>query len=236
LGGYGFIRVLIIIFSKSTVFFLPITDSFAVISIIYAALTTIRQIDLKRIVAYSSISHMNLVVLGIFSGNIQGVMGGIFLMLAHGVVSSALFFLIGVLYDRYATRLIYYYGGLVQTMPIFSAQLIIFCFANIGVPGSCNFIGEVVIFVGLVDRNLFILIVAVSGVILSVIYTMIFCNKLVFGNLNINFIFIYSDMSFREICIISPLFFFTIFFGIFPDVIFDCLITSVSTSIEYYNI
>jgi NADH:ubiquinone oxidoreductase subunit 4 (subunit M) len=184
LGGYGFIRVLLPIFSEATFFYLPIVDTFALISIIYASLATIRQIDLKRIIAYSSVAHMNLVVLGIFSLNLQGISGAIFLMLAHGIVSSALFFLIGVLYDKYGTRIIYYYGGLVKTMPMFSTYLLFMCLANIGLPLTCNFIGEFLIFVSLVDRNFFVLIISISGIILSVLYTIYFCNRIIFGNLN----------------------------------------------------
>jgi NADH:ubiquinone oxidoreductase subunit 4 (subunit M) len=155
LGGYGFLRVLLPIFSEATVFYLPLVDTFALVSIVYASFTTIRQVDLKRIIAYSSVAHMNLVVLGIFSGNIQGIAGAIFLMIAHGIVSSGLFFLVGILYDKYHTRLLFYYGGLVQTMPLFSTMLLILCLANTGLPGNCNFIGELVVFVGLADRNFF---------------------------------------------------------------------------------
>jgi proton-translocating NADH-quinone oxidoreductase chain M len=235
LGGYGFIRILLTIFSKSTFFFLPLTDTFAIISITYASLTTIRQIDMKRIIAYSSIAHMNLVVLGIFSGNIQGISGSIFLMIAHGLVSSALFFLIGIVYDKYGTRIIYYYGGLVRTMPIFSTQLLFFCMANIGLPGTCNFIGELVIFTGLIQRNCILILVAVSGVILSVLYTMFFCNRVIFGNLNVNYIFVYKDMTCREVAIIAPIGFLTIFLGFYPDIIFDTILTSVSMNIEQQN-
>jgi len=232
LGGYGFIRILLVILSKSTFFFLPITDTFAIVSIIYASITTIRQIDMKRIIAYSSVAHMNLVVLGIFSGNIQGIAGSIFLMIAHGIVSSGLFFLIGVVYDKYGTRLIYYYGGLVQTMPIFASQLLIFCFANVGLPITCNFIGELIVFVGLIDRNFTVLVIAVTGVILSVLYTMFFCNRLIFGNLNVNYITTYKDMTFREMCIIFPLTILTFVLGVFPDLIFDILLSSVSLIVE----
>lgn len=235
LGGYGFIRVLLTIFSKSTFFFLPLVDTFAVISIIYASLTTIRQIDMKRIIAYSSVAHMNLVVLGIFSGNTQGIAGAIFLMIAHGIVSSALFFLIGVIYDKYGTRIIYYYGGLVQTMPLFATQLLFFCMANIGLPGSCNFIGELIVFIGLVERNFIVLLISVTGVVLSVLYTMFFCNRIIFGNLNLNYIFIYKDMTFRELAITLPLIFLTIFLGFYPDVIFDTILSSVSMNIEQQN-
>ena len=236
LGGYGFIRVLLNIFSKTTIFYLPLTDTFAIISIVYASFTTIRQIDMKRIIAYSSIAHMNLVVLGLFSGNIQGVMGSIFLMLAHGIVSSALFFLIGVLYDKYGTRIIYYYGGLVKPVPIFSVLLVLFCFANIGLPGTCNFVGEIVIFFGIVDRNIIILIVAITGVIWSVLYTIFFLNRLIFGNINLNYIFIFKDINLREFATLVPLAFLTLLLGIFPDLIFDTILASTSINIEYYNL
>ena len=232
LGGYGFIRVLLPIFSEATIFYLPITDTFALVSIVYASLTTIRQIDLKRIIAYSSVAHMNLVVLGIFSGNVQGISGSIFLMIAHGIVSSALFFLIGVVYDKYGTRLLYYYGGLAQTMPIFTTQLLIFCMANIGLPGTCNFVGELVVFAGLIDRNFFVFIVAVTGVILSVLYTIFFFNRCAFGNLNMSYIAIYKDMTNREFLTILPLTILTVLLGIFPDLIFDTILTSVSKTIE----
>lgn len=232
LGGYAIIRVLLIIFSKATIFYLPLTDTLAIISITYASLTTIRQIDMKKIIAYSSIAHMNLVVLGLFSGNIQGISGSIFLMIAHAIVSSGLFFLIGVLYDKYGTRIIYYYGGLVQTMPIFSTLLLIFSLANIGLPITCNFVGELVVFSSLVDRNLFVLIIATTGVILSVLYTIFFCNRLIFGNLNLNYILIFKDITIREFSIMFPLTFLTFFLGIFPDLIFDSILASVSMIIE----
>jgi NADH-quinone oxidoreductase subunit M len=190
---------------------------------------------MKRIIAYSSVAHMNLVVLGIFSGNTQGIAGAIFLMIAHGIVSSALFFLIGVIYDKYGTRIIYYYGGLVQTMPLFATQLLFFCMANIGLPGSCNFIGELIVFIGLVERNFIVLLISVTGVVLSVLYTMFFCNRIIFGNLNLNYIFIYKDMTFRELAITLPLIFLTIFLGFYPDVIFDTILSSVSMNIEQQN-
>lgn len=235
LGGYGFIRVLLLILVNGTVYFLPLVDTLAIISIVYASLTTIRQVDMKRIIAYSSVAHMNLVVLGIFSTNVQGVSGSIFLMIAHGIVSSALFFLIGIVYDKYGTRIIYYYGGLVQTMPLFAFQLLFFCMANVGLPGTCNFIGEAVVFFGLIDRNFIVAFISVTGVILSVLYTIFFCNRLIFGNLNINYIIIYKDMTFREMCIISPLTFLTLFLGFYPDVIFDTILASVSINVEQQN-
>jgi len=232
LGGYGFVRVLLPIFSEATVFYLPLVDTFALVSIVYASLTTIRQVDLKRIIAYSSVAHMNLVVLGIFSGNIQGIAGAIFLMIAHGIVSSGLFFLVGVLYDKYHTRLLFYYGGLVQTMPLFSTMLLILCLANTGLPGTCNFIGELVVFVGLVDRNFLVAMVAITGVILSVLYSVFFFNRLAFGNLNFNYIKVYKDITHREMCIMSPLLILTIFLGFLPQIVFDVIVPSVALIVE----
>jgi NADH:ubiquinone oxidoreductase subunit 4 (subunit M) len=141
-------------------------------SVIYASLTTIRQFDLKRIIAYSSIAHMNMVVLGLFCNNIQGITGAIYLMVGHGIVSSALFFLVGVIYERYHTRNIRYYGGLTTVMPIFSFFFLIFSLGNIGFPGTSNFIGEFLILLGVFNKNIFISFFLGFGVVLSGVYTM----------------------------------------------------------------
>jgi NADH-quinone oxidoreductase subunit M len=172
LGGYGYIRVVLPLFSYASFYFFPLVAIFCIISIIYTSLITIRQIDLKRIIAYSSVAHMNVVLLGIFCCNIHGLQGSLFLMLAHGIVSAGLFFMIGNLYKRCGTRLLYYYGGLSSRMPLFSIYLFIFCLANSATPGSCNFIGELLVFLSLIHKNFFIVILSASSVILSVIYSM----------------------------------------------------------------
>jgi NADH-quinone oxidoreductase subunit M len=172
LGGYGCIRVVLPLFPNASYFFFPLVSITCVLSIIYASLTTIRQIDLKRIIAYSSVAHMNVVLIGIFTCNIYGLQGSIYLMLAHGIVSAALFFIIGSLYRKHSTRLLSYYGGLALKMPLFSFYLLVFCLANVGTPGTCNFIGELMIFVSLIEKNFFILFLTASSVVLSVAYTM----------------------------------------------------------------
>jgi NADH:ubiquinone oxidoreductase subunit 4 (subunit M) len=143
----------------------------AVLSIIYASFSTIRQNDLKRIIAYSSVAHMNVIVLGLFSFTHQGIEGAIYLMIGHGIVSSALFFCIGVLYDRYHTRSLKQYSGLVQVMPLFCTFFFLFTLANMGFPGTCNFVGELLIFVGVFDKNSFILVLAATGIVLSAVYS-----------------------------------------------------------------
>jgi NADH:ubiquinone oxidoreductase subunit 4 (subunit M) len=172
LGGYGFLRYLIPFFPSAVNYYLPIIYSLAICSIIYASLTTIRQIDLKRIIAYSSIAHMNLVVLGIFSLNTQGIDGAIYLMIGHGIVSSALFFIVGFLYDRFHTKLLRYYGGLIYTMPLFGILFFLFTLGNIGFPTTSNFIGEFLILIGIFIKNPFITLYAGIGIILSAVYSM----------------------------------------------------------------
>ena len=126
LGVYGILRFLIVLFPKTSFYYMPIVSLFCIISIIYASLTALRQTDLKRIIAYASVAHMNFIILGIFSFTSQGLDGAIIQMISHGLISSGLFILIGCLYDRYHTRYIYYYGGLAQTMPLFSLILFIY--------------------------------------------------------------------------------------------------------------
>ena len=221
LGGYGCLRVILPLFSNASYYFFPLVSVFCVISVIYASLTTIRQVDLKRIIAYSSVAHMNVVLIGIFTCNVYGIQGSIFLMLAHGIVSSALFFMVGLLYKQHGTRLLSYYGGLVFKMPLFSFYLLIFCLANVGTPGTCNFIGELMIFVSLIDNNFFVLFLVALSVILSVAYTMWFYNKIIFGNIKINYIQNWVDLDKKNNLIYAFLFILTIFFGLFPNQIFD---------------
>lgn len=141
-------------------------------SVVLASLTAIRQIDIKRIVAYSSIAHMNLAVLGLFSNVYMGLNGGLILSVAHGFVSAGMFLLIGVVYDRYHSRLITHYSGLVRTMPIFAIFFILYSLANMGFPLSYNFIGEMGVVMGLLNLNIFYGFIGLLGVLFSVIYVM----------------------------------------------------------------
>lgn len=235
LGGYGFIRILIPCFTFSNYYFSPVIYVCCLISVIHASFTAIRQLDLKRIVAYSSIAHMNFGILGLFSLTVEGIQGCLFLMIAHGIVSAALFFSIGVLYDKYHSRNLYYYGGLVQVMPLFSIYFIIFCFANIGIPGSCNFIGELLIMLGLINKNFLVLIIGSTSVIFSVIYTITCCNKIIFGNLKINYIQSWQDITKLEHSILFPNVILTIFLGIQPNIILDTTFASTFFLIQHFN-
>jgi len=183
LGGYGFLRFTISLLPFGTYYFSALISIMAVLSVIYASLSTIRQNDLKRIIAYSSIAHMNLIVLGLFSFSHQGIDGAIYLMLGHGIVSSALFFCVGILYDRYHTRSLKHYSGLVQVMPVFCIFFFLFTLANMSFPGTSNFVGEFLIFIGLFANNSFIMILSATGIVLSAIYSIWLFNRICFGTL-----------------------------------------------------
>jgi NADH:ubiquinone oxidoreductase subunit 4 (subunit M) len=141
------------LFPEASAFFTPLIYTISVFGVIYASLTTIQQIDLKKIIAYSSVGHMGLVTIGIFSGNFQGILGSILLMISHGIVSGALLLCIGVLYERHHTRIVKYYSGLIHSMPIFTTSFIIFTLGNIGLPATSSFVGEMLIFIGCFEAN-----------------------------------------------------------------------------------
>jgi len=153
LGTYGLIRFCIPIFPEGTVYFSSIVSTFAIVGVIYTCLTAIRQIDLKKIIAYSSVGHINVVLLGIISGTSEGLQGALFQILSHGIVSGALFFSVGSLYVRYSVRSLKYFGGLAHFYPIFTIIFLLFSLANISFPLTSSFVGEFLIFVGVFRYN-----------------------------------------------------------------------------------
>nr|YP_009531811.1 NADH dehydrogenase subunit 4 [Leiosporoceros dussii]AXZ70965.1 NADH dehydrogenase subunit 4 [Leiosporoceros dussii] len=233
LGTYGFLRFSIPMFPEATFFFIPFICTLSVIAIIYTSLTTVRQIDLKKMIAYSSVAHMNFVTIGMFSLNIQGIEGSILLMLSHGLVSSALFLCVGALYERHKTRLVKYYGGLVSTMPIFCTIFLFFTLANMSLPGSSSFVGEFLILVGAFQRNSLVATLAALGMILGAAYSLWLYNRVVFGNFKPNFLTKFSDLNRREVLIFLPLIVGVIWMGVYPEVFLECMHTSVSNLVQH---
>lgn len=234
LGTYGIIRFMIPLFPFANVFFLPLIFTLCLIAIIYSSCTTIRQIDLKKIIAYSSVAHMNFALLGLFVNNSLGIEGSLYLMLGHGIVSSALFLCIGILYDRYHTRNILYYGGLVNVMPYFSVFFLIFILANIGMPGTVNFIGEFLVFLGVYNYHHLTGVLAGTSMVLGAIYSIWLYNRVVFGQfkpINKKSFLIFCDLSRREFYLLTPLVFFTLLFGLFPNIILSVFHMSVNNYI-----
>jgi len=205
LGSYGFLRFTLPLFPQASAYYNPLVYSLGIISVIYASMVTIRQIDLKRIIAYSSVAHMNLIVLGLFSYTQQGIDGAIYLMIGHGVVSTALFFCVGVLYERHHTRLLQYYGGLAQVMPNYTIFLFFFTLANMGFPGTSNFIGELLILVGIFEKNAPITLFAALGIIFSAIYSIWLYNRISFGALKLQYFSYKTLESFRDLTFMEKL-------------------------------
>lgn len=228
LGGYGFLRFTLPMFPEANAYFLPFVFTLGIIGIIYTSLTTLRQTDLKRVIAYSSVGHMSLVVLGLFSLNLIGTEGSIFLMLSHGIVSGGLFLCIGVLYHKHKTRILKYYGGLVKIMPLFVTVLFILILANLSLPTTSSFVGEFLILVGTFLKNTWVALLAGSTLILGAAYSIWFFNRIGFGNLNLNYIHFFEDLSKKEFFLFLPLVLIVFILGIFPNEIFSLLHTSTN--------
>jgi NADH-quinone oxidoreductase subunit M len=234
LGGYGLLRFSLTFLGAASVFFGAAVATLAIAGVIYGSLSTMRQIDLKRIIAYSSVAHMNLVALGIFSFNRVGVDGAIYLMVAHGVVSAALFFCVGVVYDRTHTRLLRYYGGLVTVMPLFASFFFIFNLANMGFPGTPNFIGELLLLVGVYKQAPTISFFAGAGIVFSAAYCTALHARTCFGTLKTTYIRQFTDASRREVVILGGLAVAALVLGLRTDIVISYL-DAVVWSIAHYS-
>jgi proton-translocating NADH-quinone oxidoreductase chain M len=235
LGTYGFLRFSIPLFPYATLYFTPLIYTMSVIAIIYTSLTTLRQIDLKKIIAYSSVAHMNFVTLGLFSLNTQGIEGSILLMISHGLVSPALFLCVGVLYDRHKTRLVRYYSGCGRTMPLFALLFVFFTMANISLPGTSSFIGEFLVFIGAYQSNTFITFLAATGMVLGAGYGLWLCNRLLYGVVKPHFISNFSDVSRREFFMLLPFVLGILWMGIYPEPFLETIHCSVSNLLHHGN-
>lgn len=235
LSLYGIFRIILPILPQVSLNYVYIVYVICVITIIYASLSTLRTTDIKELIAYSSVSHAAVYLLGAFSNSIVGIEGSILLGLAHGFVSSALFICVGgVLYDRTGTRLIYFYKGLAQTMPIFSILFLILCLANCGVPLTLNFTGEFMSLYGGFERLPITGALACSSIVLSAAYSIYMLNRIVFnGSLSLYFNNGLNDLTKREYFILFILVTLAILLGVYPSLILDGLHVSVSSLI--YN-
>lgn len=226
LGGYGLIRFSIPMFPDASLHFAPLVFWMSVIGIIYTSLVAYRQEDMKKLIAYSSVAHMGFVTMGIFALNMQGMQGAIFQMISHGIVSGALFFGVGVIYDRMHTREIAFYGGLVKYMPMYAAVFMLFTMANVGLPGTSGFVGEILTMVGAYQVNPWIAFGAAFGMILSAVYALHLYREVIFGEVKNDKLIDIKDMTKSEIVIMAPLAIMTIVLGVYPSLITD--ITAVS--------
>ncbi len=235
LGGYGFLRFSLPFFPDASQYFAPLIFWLSVIGIIYTSLVAYRQTDMKKLIAYSSVAHMGFVTMGIFALNVQGLQGALFQMISHGIISGALFFAVGIIYDRMHTREIAFYGGIVKYMPMYAALFMLFTMANVGLPGTSGFVGEILTMVGAYQVNPWIAFGAAFGMILSAVYALHLYREVVFGEVKNEKLEGIKDMSIREIVIMAPLAILTILLGVYPSLITDITAVSVDALLADIN-
>jgi NADH-quinone oxidoreductase subunit M len=234
MGGYGFLRFSLPMFPAASHEFAPLVFTLSVVAIVYTSLVALMQEDVKKLIAYSSVAHMGFVTMGIFAATTQGVAGGIFQMISHGIVSGALFLCVGVVYDRMHTREIAAYGGLVNRMPLYAFVFMVFTMANVGLPGTSGFVGEFMALIGTFKANIQVATFATLGVILSAAYALWLYRKMIFGKLKPSLAGI-RDIGWREAVIFAPLVVLTILFGVAPKPVLDMSAASVAQLLEGYN-
>jgi NADH-quinone oxidoreductase subunit M len=235
MGGYGLLRFSIPLFPVASYVFMDFVLILSVIAIIYTSFIAIAQEDIKKLIAYSSVAHMGFVTMGIFTFTEQGIQGAIFQMLSHGLISSALFLSVGVVYDRLHTREISAYGGVVRKMPIYASFFLIFTMANIGLPGTSGFVGEFLTLIGAFKVDIYVALFATTGVILSAVYALwlykrVFLGQIINDNLNV-----LQDISSRELIILAPFVLLIILFGFYPNMIIELTAESSINLINNYN-
>lgn len=236
LGGYGFILFNLPMFPQASQTFAPLVWALSAIAIVYTSLVAFRQTDIKKLIAYSSVAHMGFVTMGIFAGNDQGVQGAVFQMLSHGLISGALFLCVGVVYDRMHTREIAFYGGLTSRMPWFAAIFLMFTMANVGLPGTSGFIGEILTMAGIYQVSTWTAFFAASGVIFSAIYALTLYRNVMFGEIVNPKLKDIMDIDKRELALFVPLIVGTLLLGVQPNLVLDYTNASVHALTSAYQL
>ena len=228
MGGYGFLRFSLPMFPDASDLFAPMIFALSVVAVIYTSLVALAQSDMKKLIAYSSVAHMGFVTIGIFSMNEQGIAGAMFQMISHGLVSAALFFCVGVVYDRLHTREISAYGGVVDAMPRYAAFFMFMMLASVGLPGTSGFVGEMLVLVGAWNRANWVAVLAATGLILGACYMLWLYRRVVFGRAEKPEILELEALSSREFLIFVPLTVFVLWFGVYPSTLLDIMELAVS--------
>ncbi len=239
MGGYGFLRFSIPMFPDATLYFAPMVYWLSIIAIIYTSLVALSQQDMKKMIAYSSVAHMGFVTLGIFTLNVQGIEGGIFQMLSHGLISAALFLCVGVVYDRMHTRDINRYGGIVRNMPKYATVFMILLLGSVGLPGTSGFVGEFLALLGAYQVDPYLAILAGTGVVLGATYMLWLYKTVIFGPQVHADASGMSDLDWRETAMFVPIVVLVIALGVYPSLIMEKISPSVKqlvAQIEPYSV
>ena len=234
MGGYGFLRFSLPMFPEASEFFTPMVFWMSIIAIVYTSLVALVQEDMKKLIAYSSVAHMGFVTLGIFTATTQGVEGGIFQMLSHGIISAALFLCVGVVYDRLHTREIARYGGLVKNMPKYATVFMILMLGSVGLPGTSGFVGEFLTLMGTFQVDTVVAVFATTGVVLGAAYMLVLYRRVVFGEQKNEDAAAMPDLTKLEFSYFVPLIVLVIWLGVTPNVVMSKISPSVNKLIGQY--
>lgn len=226
LGVFGLYRISLSLFPEGSNYYSPFLFLLATLSVIYISLTALRQVDLKKVIAYSSVAHMGMVVYGLFSGTFLGVVGSLVTLVSHGFISSGLFLLVGFLYDRHKTRSLKYYRGMSSSMPLYSILKFLFVLANMGFPLTSGFVGEILVVAGLIQYQIVLAFFASLGIILGTVYMIWYMSRILFGDITVFFRAFY-DLTWRDSCLIFPLALGVILFGVLPELWISLVTPSV---------
>jgi NADH-quinone oxidoreductase subunit M len=229
MGGYGFLRFSLPMFPFASEFFAPMIFVLSVVAVIYTSLVALAQSDMKKMIAYSSVAHMGFVTIGIFSMNEQGIAGAIFQMISHGLVSAALFFCVGVVYDRLHTREISAYGGVTAVMPRYAVFFMFMMLASVGLPGTSGFVGEMLVLVGAWQTNTWLALSAATGLVLGATYMLWLYRRVMFGQVVSAEVQSMERMQMREYGIFLPLTILVLFFGVYPMALLDVMDVSIQS-------
>lgn len=234
LGAYGILRFLIPLFYNLLVYYSPIIYTIGIYSMLHVSIIIMRQLDLKRIIAYSSIIHMNLALVGLFTINFYSLLGSIYVLISHGLVSSGLFICVGFLYERYHQRILFYYKGLITIMPVYGTLFFLFILANASLPGMSSFLSEFFTLYGIFEYNKTLIILTFASLFLSSIINFIVFNKIMYGTLNVTKIKYYNDLSTREFVVLIILLILILFFGILPTPLINILHFNILSLVLLY--
>ena len=235
MGAYGFLRFTLPMLPQASAQFAPLMFALGVVAVIYTSLVALAQTDMKKLIAYSSVAHMGVVVIGIFTVNAQGIQGALFQMLAHGIVSGALFLCVGVIYDRIHTREIARYGGLAQRMPAYATVFLLFTMASLGLPGTAGFVGEFLVLIGAFKVNLWLSLLMGTTMILSAAYMLYLYRRVVFGTITRDDLRGILDLSPREVAVFAPLVLLTLWMGIYPSSFTQFFDATVAAMVENHQ-
>jgi NADH-quinone oxidoreductase subunit M len=235
MGAYGFLRFSLPMLPDASAFFAPLVFALSIVAIIYTSLVALAQEDMKKLIAYSSVAHMGFVTVGIFTVTQQGLEGAIYQMLSHGVVSAALFLIVGVIYDRIHSRAIERYDGLVERMPSYALAFMIFMLASVGLPGTSGFVGEFLVIVGAFQVNTWLALLTASGMVLGAVYMLYLYRRVIFGKMTKEDLFSILDMNWREKAVFAPLILMVFWMGLYPPSFLDVMSASVENLIVNYE-